>query len=86
MTLSEVPDPLTNELKANIEVLKSLFKYYTLIQLSMNEFENYENFEKKSDIKVQIDYRSAPNVTIEQFFELRQELKFIWFFNTLVLV
>jgi hypothetical protein len=36
MALSEVPDPLTVELKANIEVLKSLYKYYTLIQLSMS--------------------------------------------------
>ena len=43
----------------------------------MSEFENFDQFEKKSDIKVQIDYKSVTNIGIEQFLELRQQLKFI---------
>lgn len=43
----------------------------------MEDFENFDSFEKKSEIKVQIDYKAATNITIEQFLELRKMLKFI---------
>jgi hypothetical protein len=70
-------DSLTPEFKANIEALESLFKYHRLLELSLQEFENYDVFEKKSNIKVQIDYKNSPNATLEHLTTLRQELKFI---------
>lgn len=69
---------MTSNLRGNIEAIKSLFKYYKLLQVALEHFEDFETFEKNSNIKVQIDYRSASN-TIRQFTDLRQSLKFIWF-------
>ena len=68
---------LTGELKGNIEAIQSLHKYYKLIELSLTEYENFDIFEKKNGIKVQIDYKNSQNATLESFTELRQTIKFI---------
>lgn len=36
-----VEEPISSELKSGIEALKSLFKYYKLVNLSSKNFENY---------------------------------------------
>ena len=68
---------LTSELKGNIEAIQALHKYYKLIELSLSEYENFDLFEKKSSIKIQIDYKNSQNATLESFGELRQTIKFI---------
>jgi hypothetical protein len=59
------------KIKANIAGLKSLYEYYELIQISLNYFNDYDHFERTSNIKVQIDYQTAPKITLEEYTELR---------------
>jgi len=57
----------SSELKANIEGLKSLHEYYKLIEVSLNYYEDYAYFERLSNIKVQIDYQTAPKITLTEY-------------------
>ena len=68
VAMSDASNSLTAELKSYIEALKSIFKYHSLIEMSINEYQNFEKFERTSSIKVQIDYSNPSNiVTIDQY-------------------
>ena len=61
---------------SSIEALKSLFKYYQLINLTLGHFNNFLAFEKQSSIRVLTDYSTCNN-RLEDYSQLREELRSI---------
>lgn len=62
--LAELNNIPNTDIKGSIEAIRSLHKYYKLVEMSMEDFEDYEIFEKKSCIKVQIDYKNTQSATL----------------------
>lgn len=65
-----------DESVARLEALKSLYKYYRLIEMNMNEFQDYEYFNRHSNISVLKNYRES-KVKEEDSVIMRQEIRMI---------
>lgn len=66
----------SKEEAGQVQALRSLLKYYRLIELSRDCFLDYEYFESHSAIKVHVDFKKV-EVKKEEWAELREELKSI---------
>jgi len=54
-------------LRGNIEAIQSLHKYYKLLEMALQDYEDFDAFEKKSSVKVQIDYKNSQGANLETF-------------------
>lgn len=59
---------------ARFEALRSLFKYYRLVELSIKEYQNYGLFSASSNIVITKNYRSC-EINMAEYVQLRQEIK-----------
>jgi hypothetical protein len=72
----EVREGRGEEGVARLEALRSLYKYYRLVEMSIREYQNYTHFSVYSNITILKNYRQS-QMAVNDFLQIRQEIKMI---------